>query len=265
MRRLLTFLLVSGCVQHEGCALHFPDASVTPHCLTEAERDHSCEVTIEGQVLDLVTLQPFPGRPTLSQTTAFDVDGDFPVGCPPLATVVPEADGRFGLAHASCRSNESSPVLLLTVEGGFPDPRAPTAWDRRLLCGGDGRCSPVTAEIWAPSQAVVAAWRQEFGGSPTRGLAVLLYNESDGRAAAGVLPTSFNGEPISARFLADDRRTLLPPETRLTGGSGIAIVGEVEPAVGGIRNRDYWRPTGLLFADNWVFMESLDLTPPLGQ
>ena len=81
----------------------------------------------------------------------------------------------------------------------------------------------------------------------------------------------FSGEPISARFLADDRRTLLPPETQLTGGSGIAIVGEVEVAVGGICNRDYWRPTGVLFADNWVFMEfmefmeSLDLTPPPGQ
>jgi hypothetical protein len=98
-------------------------------------------------------------------------------------------------------------------------------------------------------------------------LAVLQYSERDGRPAAGVVPTDFSGRPISARFLADDRQTLLPPSTQFTGASGIAIVGagSVQAAAGGIRNRDFWPPTGVLFADDWVFVESLDLAPPVGQ
>jgi hypothetical protein len=193
----------------------------------------------------------------------------FPLGCEPLFLGPADGAGQLSLPQASCASIVYPPILLITVEGGTPEPRAPTAWDRRLTCNDSGICSEVVADIPAPSQALIAAWRQGLaaGGMPRAevgGLALFQYLDVDGRPVAGVVPTSSFGVPLApgtaVRFLADDRQTLLPANTGVTGASGMSMAIDLV-SVGGIRDADYWPPSGLLLAEGWVFVETLDQMP----
>jgi hypothetical protein len=263
MRRLAV-LLLSACAGEDATPVT-PDAR-DPECLDVAERTHACTVAIEASVFDFVTLTPYAGRPVLAQSTAWDVPRLFPLGCEPLFLGHADATGQLSLPQASCASIAYPPILFITVEGGAPDPRAPTAWDRRLSCDASGTCEQVFADIPVPSQALVASWRQELAaGGMSRadagGLALFQYLGGDGLPAAGVVATSFLGVPLApgtgVRFLDGDRQTLLPAETGETGASGMAMAIGLT-SVGGIRNADYWPPSGLLIADGWVFVETLD-------
>ncbi len=237
-------------------------------CLDDADRSHACTVPVTARVVDFATRQPVTGRPRIDVTTAWDTyPGAFPDGCAPLSSQTLPAGGTFQDPAASCRSRLFPPYLLLVIEGGSPDARALTAWDRHLVCVVD-HCQPVDADVWVPSAADVAAWRAELaaGGMPradARGLVLFQYNELGGGTAAGVVPQRYGliyhpGSEV--RFLDVDRRTLLPVGTTATGPSGLAIIGVDVSAfeagsVGGKRGSDEWRENGVFFVDGWIFVE----------
>jgi hypothetical protein len=123
-------------------------------------------------------------------------------------------------------------------------------------------------DLPVPAAEVVAEWRAALaaGGMPradTRGLVVFLFKEQDGSPASGVRAArgGILLQPFTpgtqVRYLADDRRTLLPPGTTATGASGLAVIGVdgVSENVAGVRGDDQWSFLGVLIADGWVFYE----------
>ncbi|HKA88027.1 MAG TPA: hypothetical protein VKE22_10190 [Haliangiales bacterium] len=275
MRIAVVALACAGCHLNLGgpSADAGPSADVAnaKPCLEDADRTHACTVPITARIVDFVTRQSVTGRPRIDVTTAWDTyPGAFPDGCASLSSQTLPAGGTFDDPSASCRSRLFPPYLLLIVEGGSPDPRARTAWDRHLACVVD-RCTAVVADVWVPSAADVAAWRAELaaGGMPragVRGLVLFQFNERGGGTAAGVVPAHYGlvyRPGTEVRFLDADRRTLLPAGTTATGPSGLAVVGvdvgDYEAgAIGGTRGSDVWRDTGVFFVDGWIFVEDQD-------
>jgi hypothetical protein len=244
-----------------------PDALVQ-RCLDGDARTNECSADVAMRVVDFTTGAPVPAEVSLS--TAWDTVPPFPVTCPPLATVTAAADGTVATL-APCDSVLRDPVLLVLVTGGD---RAPTGWDQKLDCGAGPVCGSARGDLAVPSAALAAEWRAELaaGGMPgaaTRGLVLFLFRERDDSPAAGVRAVTGTLAPVTlapgieVRYVAADRRALLPAATETTGESGLAVIAvdEIVGTVGGRRGEERWVEQGVLVADGWFFLEDRTRAP----
>jgi hypothetical protein len=255
-----------------------PDAAVD-QCLAPSERANLCRVDVTGRVVDYVTRAAYGGGAEVEITTGWDTVPPFAPDCPPLQATTADESGAFAVMDAICDSPLYPPVLLLRIAGGGGEARAPTAIDSTLGCSPatpsdcgafDGGALPV------PSQTTARTWRNLLSaeGMPAAaagGLVVLEFLDLDGTPAAGVLPFVLEGgaermlvPPREVRFLAADRETLVRSDAGMTGTSGTAFValeGMPSAFVGGTRGGQRWEPTGVLFADGWIVVESRSRAP----
>jgi hypothetical protein len=277
-----------------GCSLYFgpskgsPDAQMSmmtidanpyDQCLTQQQRSVACHYDVSGTVVDLATQAAVTDPVELHLTTAWD-DPPWlfpPDACPPLAEQSVGSGGAFSLMSAPCDSPAHPPFALVEVVPGPGGSVAKTAWDYKLTCGAvsdPADCGAVMATLATPSDAVVQAWRAQMlaDGMPnadTRGLALIMYRETDGTPAAGVQPTLAENTmelPLppgtAVRFLAADRMTLVRADAVSTGVSGLTIVAlpnDSNGRVGGVRAADSWPPTGIIVSPGWIFSEDRTL------
>jgi hypothetical protein len=239
-----------------------PDAPPdVPGCVPYDVRPNTV-VTVTGVVVDFATGAPVAGA-TVDVNTAWDVEGNFPDGCPPLATLTTDGAGRFGPARVEVGSTIGTPFVLFLVTGAT----APTLWDLRTCAASD--CGTMDVTIPAPSPSLGTAWRSELsaGGMPdadTIGVTLFQFRELTGDPASDVDP--FQGTLIiqylasgtEVRFVDDDRSTLAPIAQSTTLASGWSAIGVGAPDavyIGGRRNDEHWPGTGCLVAPGWFFVE----------
>jgi hypothetical protein len=240
-----------------------PDAAPPGTCVPDQLRDDRT-ASVSGQVVDFASKAPVAGA-TVEVTTAWDVNGGFPVGCPMQGTFTTDDQGRFGPALVAIGSSINPPIVLFKVTGAG---RAPTASDARAICSG-ADCGNLGHTIAAPAEALAATWRTELaaGGmndAATRGLVLFEFREMDGAPAAGVTPTQGQATMVDlepgtqVRFLDADRSTLLGAAEGVTGGSGVAVIGVGTSGVAyvaGRRDADRWNALGVLLPGGWWFLE----------
>ncbi len=255
-------------------------------CVAADRRTVACRVDVSGAVVDFATLTTISSGAEVKVNTAWDTIPMSPELCPALATI-PSDLGVFGASDVRCDDVTTQPILALLVDDapGQPDRLAPTIADRRLTCADDPQhtygiaCDPLDMDVAVPSSALAAAWRAELatGGvalAQTRGLVIYRFNEVDGSPAAGVSPRGqavvvdaaghITASPIhtlvpgaEVRFLADDRATLLPGDTQVTGASGLAIIALPSEIafIGANRGATTWNDVGVMLRDGWFFLE----------
>jgi hypothetical protein len=271
MNHLVALLaLCSGCFFNQTIDDAPPDPPDVPvGCIPNADRERQT-VVVSGQVLDFVTATPVAGA-TVDVTTAWDVTGNFPhAECPLLATLVSDANGRFGPVSVKAGSIQQPSILVFLVHGGD---RAQTASDARICA--EPMCN-VGHTIGAPTAALMATIRGELGAggmtdAATRGLVAFRYKNPDGSNAADVTPALGLEAAVDlvpgteVRFLDTDRRTVMPRTQATTTGSGMAIVGMDDPSkaiyVGGKRTTQKWTGVGCLVEPGWLFLEDKTGSP----
>ncbi len=269
MRRKILVLvaLLAGCSEDDGEHFTLPDASPPPGACVQANTREKHTITVSGSILDWGTLDPVPAA-QVEMNTAWDVIGNWPDGCPPLATLTTDAGGNFGPVTVEVGSIVEPPILFYRITGAGI---APTASDARAT-----NCLPDTADcgsqyhlIRVPTEALATAWRAELesGGMPgaaTRGLVLFTYWDTNYGTAPDVTPLEGPAPgrnlivDTEVRFLQDDD-TIAPAGQAVTLDSGAILVGldttAGEASIGGQTQFMEWDPTGVLIRDGWIFVE----------
>ena len=250
------------------------DAPQVANCPTS--RPNECVVDVTGTVLDFVARTPYAGMPDVDFNTAWDSAPPFPAACDPLVTFVPDTAGAFAMTDTVCDSPLFPPIVMLLVQGGSSDPRAPTATDARLSCTGSD-CGAINVSIPVPSAELATSWRNQLQAegmvnATTRGLVIFEFRDTAGNPQAGVTPfvRDIAGDrpllaPGEMRFISGTRDTLIRSDATMTGSSGLAIIALADASsafIGGTRAGGMtWEPVGVLFADGWIFLEDKTPTP----
>lgn len=179
------------------------------------------------------------------------------------------ADGGGFSRSFTLRALLGAPILVARTGG--VGPLTPVLSDQTATCPSDGGpCTIDDFTVPVLSTAVASAWRAQLaaGGmedAGTRGLVLYEFREPDGSPAQGVGPLLddiFAGpQPLApgteVRFLAADRRSLLPAGTMTTGESGAAIIALPGPwgFVSGERGGVTWGAVGVSTVPGEIFFE----------
>ncbi|HET6611616.1 MAG TPA: hypothetical protein VFG83_06495 [Kofleriaceae bacterium] len=217
------------------------------------------DLTVDGTVIDFVTGEAYTEPVDL-------VAGDWDIGFICWRQPITASDGTVAFHDPEMLTVRRPPIFGLAVAdtetdlAGLVTDRTMTCTDREEQCAISDYVMPVLAAD------IADGWRTQMAAdgmadAATRGLILYQFREVDGSGAAGVTATLVDSglvPGVDVRFVDADRTTLLPPETAVTGESGLAIIAlpAANADVMGTRGSLTWAPVGVIAIEGKLFIEA---------